>query len=93
MRVFKNKWSNRWARAEQIADTTLKAAEEIVSGKVEADLGGTLLKKRIARSGAGKSGGYRTLIGYKRPNSERSFFCTRLPKTKEQIFQITKKPP
>lgn len=58
MRVFKNKWFDRWARREQISDAVLyKAAEEIVSGIVEAALGGNLLKKRIARSGAGKKGG------------------------------------
>ncbi len=75
MRVFKNKWFNRWAREEQISDAVLqKTAEEIVSGKIEADLGGSLFKKRIARAGAGKSGGYRTIVGYKRPNSERIIF-------------------
>lgn len=32
------------------------------SGLVDADLGGFLYKKRIARPGGGKSGGYRTLL-------------------------------
>jgi len=31
-------------------------------GLVDADLGGALYKKRVARQGAGKSGGYRTLL-------------------------------
>jgi hypothetical protein len=31
-------------------------------GLVDADLGGSLFKKRVARQGAGKSGGYRTLL-------------------------------
>ena len=31
-------------------------------GLVDADLGGALYKKRLARQGAGKSGGYRTLL-------------------------------
>jgi hypothetical protein len=35
-------------------------------GLVNADLGGGLLKKRIARPGAGKSGGYRTLLASNR---------------------------
>jgi hypothetical protein len=75
MRVFKNKWFNRWARDEKISDAALrKAAEEIVSGKVEADLGGGLFKKRMAKAGTGKSGGYRTIVGYKKPNSERIIF-------------------
>lgn len=32
------------------------------SGLVDADLGGFLYKKRVARLGAGKRGGYRTLL-------------------------------
>jgi len=75
MRVFKNKWFARWARAEGIADSILlQAAAEIVAGQVEADLGGYLFKKRLAREGSGKRGGYRTLIGYQRPNAERIIF-------------------
>lgn len=75
MRIFKNKWFNHWTRDEKISDDVLhKAATEIVSGKVEAALGGSLFKKRIAKAGAGKSGGYRTIVGYKRPNSERIIF-------------------
>jgi len=75
MRVFKNKWFDRWARREKISDTLLlKAAEEIVAGKVEVDLGGCLFKKRLPRSGSGKSGGYRVLVGYKKPNVERLIF-------------------
>ena len=75
MRVFKNKWFNRWARNEGIADTALSnAAAEIVEGKVEADLGGYLFKKRVARPGKGKSGGFRTIIGYRRAKSDRIVF-------------------
>jgi len=75
MRVFKNKWFHRWARREKISDVLLlKAAEEIVAGQVEADLGGYLFKKRLPRSGTGKSGGYRVLVGYKNPNIERLIF-------------------
>jgi len=32
------------------------------SGLVDADLGGGLFKKRLARPGGGKSGGYRTIL-------------------------------
>ena len=92
MRVFKNKWFNRWARDEKISDAVLyKAAEEVVTGKVEADLGGSLFKKRIARTGAGKSAGYRTIVGYRKPNSERIVIFMLFPKTKGQIFQKKKR--
>jgi len=41
---------------------------------VEADLGGYLFKKRIARPGGGKSGGYRTILGFRRTSTERTIF-------------------
>ncbi len=75
MRVFKNKWFNHWASKESISDTALlNAAEEIASGMVDADLGGCLFKKRLPRAGAGKRGGYRVVVGYKRPNMDRIVF-------------------
>ena len=73
--MFKNKWFARWAHAENIPDSVLlQAAEEVFAGQVEADLGGYLFKKRLAREGSGKRGGYRVLIGYKRPHAERIIF-------------------
>ena len=75
MRAFKNKWFNRWARVEGISDDVLlDAANEIMEGKVEADLGGYLFKKRIARTGGGKRGGYRTIVGYKGVRTGRIIF-------------------
>ncbi|MGD0664048.1 MAG: type II toxin-antitoxin system RelE/ParE family toxin [Syntrophorhabdales bacterium] len=75
MRVFKNKWFFHWARREDIADAVLlQAAQEVATGRVEAGLGGCLFKKRLPRQGQGKSGGYRVIVGYKRPNSERLIF-------------------
>jgi hypothetical protein len=75
MRVFKNKWFNHWARRESISDAVLlNTAEEIAAGKVEANLGGYLFKKRLPRAGGGKRGGYRVVVGYRRPNKERLIF-------------------
>lgn len=75
MRIFKNKWFQRWARKEGVSDATLyEAACEVVAGVVDADLGGGLFKKRLARVGSGKSGGYRLLLGYKKPNVDRVVF-------------------
>lgn len=75
MRVLKNKWLNNWARKEDVPDEALrKAAEEVVAGRVEAVLGGGLFKKRLPRSGGGKRGGYRVIVGYKRPDVERIIF-------------------
>ena len=41
-------------------------------GQVDADLGGGVIKQRIARPGQGKSGGYRTIIFFRR--GERAVF-------------------
>ncbi|QWV93752.1 type II toxin-antitoxin system RelE/ParE family toxin [Geomonas oryzisoli] len=74
-RVFKNKWFDRWARREGIPDEVLfHAAKEIAAGRVEADLGGYLFKKRIARPGGGKRGGFRTIVGFKSISPQRIIF-------------------
>lgn len=46
----------------------LKAVEEIERGLIDAELGGHIIKKRIARSGSGKRSGYRTLIATNKNN-------------------------
>lgn len=43
----------------------LRAVGEAERGLIAADLGGGLIKQRIARPGQGKSGGFRTLIVFK----------------------------
>lgn len=73
MRIFKNKWFNRFARREKISDALLlKAIEEAEAGIVSADLGGSIIKQRIARPGQGKSGGYRTIIIFR--SRDKAFF-------------------
>jgi hypothetical protein len=63
MTIFKTKEFARWARKEGLKDAALcDAVTEMENGLYEADLGGYLLKKRIARSGQGKRGGFRTLV-------------------------------
>ena len=81
MRAFKGKQFSRWASAEKISDADLcQAASEAFAGQVEADLGGYLFKKRIARQDGGKSGGYRTILGFRKSNSSRIFFLHGFPK-------------
>jgi hypothetical protein len=68
MRVFENKRFNRWARDEGIAEATLcGAAKDVVDGRVEADLGGYLFKKRVA----GKGNSQRVLFLYGFAKNER----------------------
>jgi hypothetical protein len=66
-------------RKERLAPATLcRVAREVVAftlGAGEADLGGGLFKKRIARPGAGKSAGYRVIVAYRPPNTERVLFA------------------
>jgi hypothetical protein len=73
MRVYKIKGFARFQRRERIADTTLvEAIRAAERGLVDADLNRGLIKQRIAHPGQGKSGGFRTLIAYRR--SERAVF-------------------
>ena len=66
MRTFKTKWLSRFVRREGIADTSLlEAVERAERGLIDADLGGGLIKQRIARPGQGRSGGYRTIVAYR----------------------------
>ena len=66
MRVFKTKWLVRWVRRERIADRSLREAiERAERGLVDADLGGGIIKQRVARAGQGRSGGYRMLVAYR----------------------------
>ena len=43
----------------------VEAIDRATSGLIDADLGGGLIKQRVARSGQGKRGGYRTIIAYR----------------------------
>jgi hypothetical protein len=73
MRIFKTKRFDRLADKAGFTDTDLTiAATEVNRGEHEADLGGGVFKKRIARSGAGKSGGYRVILFFRK--DERLFF-------------------
>lgn len=73
LRVFATKWFSRFARSEGISDERLcEAVTRAEQGSVDADLGGNLIKQRVARAGGGRSGGYRTLIAYQ--TARRSVF-------------------
>lgn len=72
-RVFKTRWFQRFARKEKIVDAVLlEAVARTEKGQVDADLGGGVIKQRIARPGQGKSGGYRTIIFFR--HGERAVF-------------------
>jgi hypothetical protein len=63
VRIFKNKSFTRFARKARLPDSDLREADAAVErGLIDADLGGSVVKQRIARAGGGKSGGFRTII-------------------------------
>lgn len=73
MRIFTSRWFQRFARKEGIAVAALReAVARAEKGQVKADLGGEVIKQRIARPGQGRSKGYRTIILFRR--GEKAFF-------------------
>ena len=73
MRAFKTKPFARFASRERIDDAALcVAAGRAAEGLVDADLGGGVIKQRIARPGQGKSGGVRAIVLFRR--GELAFF-------------------
>lgn len=73
MRVFKTKPFTRFADHEGIDDAMLcDAVRRAEDGLIDADLGGGVIKQRIARKGQGKSGGFRSIVLFRRGN--RAFF-------------------
>jgi hypothetical protein len=74
VRIFKNPWFARFASKEGIQNGELKEIVNNVleTGQADADLGGGVYKVRIARTGVGKSGGYRVLVFFRK--EERTFF-------------------
>lgn len=53
-------------------ETLLAAVEELEIGLIDAELGGYVIKKRVALQGRGKRGGARTLLAYQQGN--KAFF-------------------
>ena len=68
-RVFKTRHFSRWMRKTELSDPALCAAVlEMERGLIDADLGGGVVKKRVALPGRGKSGGARTLVATNKGN-------------------------
>mgnify|MGYP002737265891 CR=1 FL=1 len=89
--ILKRKDFARWQVGEKLSDTALCiAVQEMENGLIDADLGGFLYKKRVARPGGGKRGGYRTLLSARLGN--RYVFLHGFPKSdKANITQDEKK--
>jgi hypothetical protein len=71
--IYLTKTFQAFATRERISDATvIKAAREIQNQLYDANLGSCVYKKRVARAGAGKRGGYRVLIAFR--DEDRFFF-------------------
>lgn len=80
LRVFKNAWFERFAHKEKIsAEALWGAVERAEQGQIDADLGGGVIKQRIARPGGGKSKGYRSIVLYRK--EDKAFFVFGFPKS------------
>jgi hypothetical protein len=80
LRVFKNAWFGRFARKENISAQALwEAVDRAEKGLVDADLGGGVIKQRIARPGESKSKGYRSVVLYRK--GDKAFFVYGFPKS------------
>ncbi len=74
MRVFKTKPFARFSKQEGITDEELcDAIRRAEKALIDADLGGGVIKQRLARKGQGKSGGYRSIVLFRR--GKRAFFA------------------
>ena len=72
-RIFKTRHFARWSRKAVLMDAALwQAVDEMSNGLIDADLGGNVLKKRVAMPGRGKSAGARVLVATRK--ADRWFF-------------------
>ncbi len=73
MRIFLTRWTVRFVRREGVdAPGLVEAVMRAERGLVDADLGGGLIKMRVARQGQGRSGGFRTMLAFR--SGERAVF-------------------
>jgi hypothetical protein len=66
VRIFKTRVLAKITRQNGISDASLvTAVDDALRGLIDADLGGHIIKQRLARPGEGKRGGFRMLIGFR----------------------------
>jgi hypothetical protein len=82
VQILKTKEFARFARKERIADENLRESiERAERGLVDADLGGGLIKQRVARRGQGRSRGFRTIVAWR--SKQRSVFVHGFAKSRQ----------
>jgi hypothetical protein len=79
MRIFKSKWFAKFVHKERITNAKLcDAVRNIELGIIDADYGGGVIKLRNARPNEGKSGGYRSIVFFRK--GKRVFLSMGLPR-------------
>jgi hypothetical protein len=79
MRIFKNSWFARFAKKEGINDKHLReAVDRAENDRIDANLGGDVIKQRVAKPQKGKSGGWRVIVAFRK--SKAAFFLFGFPK-------------
>jgi hypothetical protein len=87
VRIFKTKTLARFTRQHRIGDKNLvEAVQRAVRGLIDADLGGQIIKQRVARPGEGKRGGFRMLIAF---GSDRAVFLFGFAKNERENISNT----
>lgn len=72
----------RLARRSGLPDDSLsEAVDRVEDGKIDADLGGGLIKQRVARPNEGRAGGLRAVLAYRR--GMRAIFLHLFPKARQ----------
>jgi hypothetical protein len=82
VRIFKTRMLAKFTRQHSVGDDSLvDAVKRALRGLVDADLGGQIIKQRVARPGQGKRGGFRMLIGIR---SDRAIFLFAFAKNERE---------
>jgi hypothetical protein len=82
VRIFKTKTFAKFTRQHGIGDDRLvDAVERAMRGLIDADLGGQIVKQRVARPGQGKRGGFRMILGIR---SDRAIFLFAFAKNERE---------
>jgi hypothetical protein len=85
VRIFKTKTLAKFTRQNSINDADLvDAVGRAVRGLIDADLGGQIIKQRVARPGQGKRGGFRMIIGIL---SDRAIFLFAFAKNERENIE------
>lgn len=87
-RIFKTRVFESWMQKIELSDDLLlNAVAEMERGLIDADLGGGVVKKRIALPNRGKSGSTRTLIATNK--NDRWFFMVGFEKNQRDNIDQT----